>query len=854
MFEFKLALKYLMKNNKESVLIIACIAVAITLILGVDIGSNSIQLNQIDMAREIAGYYDGTLKTNSKGNIEKLKQINGVYNVNTVKDLGKFIPKDGLISKLYTYNENYLKALNYKLVSGRLPKNEGEIVVDKKIFEKSNEGNILNKSIYATNKIDYKANGEEKIYSKKNKYKVVGVISKEEQYYTTGNEEAMGGAELFTFVKVNESSIPKKLLNYDTVFNLKGVNPENIDVKFSKLREDYNPKLDSSVDIRQDTRSGISSNEYLDSTLRHFKDQQDNNQVQSKIFVIVIAAFTIVNFFNIILTKLITQIGYLRVIGMSNKKVIKFYLIQISILFSVGSIIGFISSIIFARYAMSTIVTLKMFDISDFSKIKLNIPYFIVFKALAIVLFILLITVVIPVLKSLRKYPIDIINNTDKIRYKTKYNKKIIKTLLKNNLLRNKIKTLVSIVVISFSGIMVIDGFDTNLNYIHNQIDQYSSYSPHKYNYFIRPDFNATQNIEKVSDTDISKIKSIDGVKDLKVQNNAKGILITEKGKVSKIYMDEYGDTGSSLNTQDVDSLIEGMKDIDKLNEFVKEGDIKSLNDSTGDYINIAVCNNFYYIKDTIYKPVVKDLKLGDILNFKITTTDTDGNYYHKDLKFRVSVILDDDYSRKSETNFVDPIVLMNFDNFNKITNGFYNQEVFFNSKEKSYKTVSKLLENIKEKNKYLYIYNGQDHKLEFRINFPMIISLLVFVSALFNMYMTISLNISNNLREFSILRAIGLNKKSLKKLVVWESVSYALLGSLVATIVIAIKQLKYIKYVKETFITHIGMDIKINDIYMSPKEAIIFMVIIILFAFLVGYIKAKSIDKINIIDGINEN
>ncbi|MDU5021919.1 MAG: ABC transporter permease, partial [Clostridiales bacterium] len=446
--------------------------------------------------------------------------------------------------------------------------------------------------------------------------------------------------------------------------------------------------------------------------------------------------------------------GYLRVIGMSNKKVIKFYLIQIAILFSVGSMIGFISSIIFARYAMSTIVTLKMFDISDFSKIKLNIPYFIVFKALAIVLFILLITVIIPVLKSLRKYPIDIINNTDKIRYKTKYNKKITKTLLKNNLLRNKIKTLVSIVVISFSGIMVIDGFDTNLNYIHKQIDQYSSYSPHKYNYFIKPDFNATESIEKVSDTDISKIKSIDGVKDLKVQNDARGILITEKGKVSKIYMYEYGDTGSSLNTQDVDFVIEGMKDIDKLNEFVTEGDIKSLNDSTGDYINIAVCNNFYYIKDAIYKPVVKDLKLGDILNFKIKTTDTDGNYYHKDLKFRVSVILDDDYSRKSETNFVDPIVLMNFDNFNKITNGFYNQEVFFNSKEKSYKTVSNLLENIKEKNKYLYIYNGQDHKLEFRITFPIIISLLVFVSALFNMYMTISLNISNNLREFSILRA----------------------------------------------------------------------------------------------------
>lgn len=854
MFEFKLALKYLMKNKKESISIIACIVVAITLILGVDIGSNSVQLNQIDMAREIAGYYDGTLKTNSKENIERLKQINGVYNVNTVENLGEFIPKDGLTSNLYSYNENYLKSLNYKLVSGRLPKNNGEIVVDKKIFEKSHEDNILNKNIYAIDKIEYKVNGEEKIYSKKNKYKVVGVISKEEQYYTTGNEEVMGGAELFTFVKTDEGSIPKELLKYDTVFNLKGVNPEHLDAKFSKLREEYNPKLDSSVDIRRDTRSEIYSNEYLDSTLRLFKDQQNNNEVQSKIFIIVIAAFTIVNFFNIILTKLTTQIGSLRVIGMSNKKVIKFYLIQIAILFILGSIIGFISSIIFARYAMSTIMTMNMFDISDFSKVKLNIPYFIVFKALAIVLFILLITVLVPVLKSLRKYPIDIINSTDKVRYKTKYNRKITRTLLKSNLLRKKTKTLVSVIVISFSGIMVIDGLDTNLDYIHDQIDEYSSYSPNKYNYFIRPEFNTNESIEKVSDTDISKIENIDGVKDLKVQNYNRGFLITEKDKVSKNYMDEYGDKDSSLSTQDVYSIIEGMKDIDKLNEFVKEGDIKSLNDLNSDYINIAICNSFYSIKDANFKPVVKDLKLGDILSFKVMTTGTDGNYYYKYFKCRVSVILDDDYYRKNQMNFVDLRVFMSLDNFNKITNGFYNQEVFFNAKEESYQTINKLLENVKENNKYLYVYDGQEHKPEFRITFPVIIFLLVFVSALFNMYITISSNINNNLREFSILRAIGLNKKSLKKLVVLESITYALLGSLIATIVIAIKQLKYIKYIKEVFINQDGMDIKIKAIYMPPKEAIIFTLIIVLFAFLVGYMKAKSIDKINIIDGINEN
>lgn len=854
MFEFKLALKYLMKNKKQSISIIACIVVAIALILGVDIGSNSIQLNQIDMAREIAGYYDGTLITNSKQNIEKLKKIDGVYNVNPVEDLGQIIPKDGLTSKLYTYNKSYLKAFNYKLVSGRLPKNNGEIVVDKTIFEKSSEKNILNKSIDSINKIEYKVDGEEKIYSKKNKYKVVGVIAKEEKYYTTGNDEAIGGADLFTFVKIDERSIPKDLQKYNIVFNLKGVDPENLDAKFSKLRQEYNPKLDSSVDIRQDTRSGISSNGYLDATLRLFKDQQANNEVQSKIFIIIIAAFTIVNFFNIILTKLTTQIGSLRVIGMSNKKVIKFYLIQIAILFTIGSIIGFISSIIFARYAMCTIITLNMFDISDFSKVKLNIPYFIVFKALMIVLFILLITVLIPVLKSLRKYPIDIINSTDKIKYKTKHNSKITKTLLKNNLLRKKIKTLISVIVIAFSGIMVIQRIATNLDYINEQVDKQSFYAPRKYNYIIRPCFNTDESIQKVSDKDISNIKNIDGVTDLRIDSYARQNLVVNNDRLSKIYMDEFGDKESSINTQDANSLIEGMKDVNKLSEFVKEGDIKSLNNLNNEYINIAICNSFYYMKDSIYKPVIKDLKLGDILSFKVITTDDDGNYYHKDYKCKVSAILDYDYNMKYETNVFGPRVVMNFDNFSKITNGFYNQKVFFNAKKESYKSVDKLLDNVKKNNKYLHVYNGQEHKREFKIDYTMIISLLVFISALFNMYITISLNINNNIKEFSILRAMGLNKKSLKKLVVLESITYALLGSLAAVIVIAINDFKYIKYIKETMIDHFGMDIKIKSIYMPPKEAIIFTAIIVLFAFLVGYMKAKSIDKINIIDGINEN
>ena len=77
-------------------------------------------------------------------------------------------------------------------------------------------------------------------------------------------------------------------------------------------------------------------------------------------------------------------------------------------------------------------------------------------------------------------------------------------------------------------------------------------------------------------------------------------------------------------------------------------------------------------------------------------------------------------------------------------------------------------------------------------------IMLLVLFSALFNIYITISLNINNNVKEFSILRAIGISKKSLKKLIVYESIIYAFLGSIVSIIFISIEDLRYIKYIKE--------------------------------------------------------
>ncbi|MEN2258576.1 hypothetical protein AAIB48_12845 [Paraclostridium benzoelyticum] len=272
LFELKLALMYLRKNKKESITIIASIVVAITLILGIDIIGDSMSINQIIQAKEVAGNYDGTLTSNNKESVEKLKKVDEVYNVSTVKDLGEFILQDGLKSKLYSFDKNYLKDVNYAFVSGRYPKNEHEIIIDSKLLGKYDKENILNKSISGVNKIDYKLDETNEIYSKKDNYKVVGVISKVEDYYN------LEDIELDSFVGDSKNIIPDKFITYSTIYNVKGINEHNIDQKFNEIRKKYDPSSDYTIDIRKDGQSDVSSNQYLDAALRLYGAFQQENQ------------------------------------------------------------------------------------------------------------------------------------------------------------------------------------------------------------------------------------------------------------------------------------------------------------------------------------------------------------------------------------------------------------------------------------------------------------------------------------------------------------------------------------------------------------------------------------------------
>lgn len=852
MFEFKLALKYLKKNKKESITIISCIVVAITLILGVDIIGDSISINQINQAKEVAGYYDGTLVSNNKENSEKLKSVDGVYNISTVKNLGEIIIPGGLKSTLYSFNENYLKSLNYNLISGRYPKDEHEIIIDSKLLGKNDTKNILNKNISVLNKIEYKLDGIRKIYSKKGNFKVVGIVSKVDSYYN------LKDAKIDSFIGSNKSIIPEKFITYSTIYNIRGINETNIDQKFSDIRKKYNPSTDNTIDIRQDTQSGMASNEYLDSALRLYGDFQQENQKELKILVAITSALTIFNFFNIIISKLINQIGYLRVVGMSNKKITRFYLIQMLILFVIGSIIGFITSMVFARYSMGVFVTFNLFNISNFSKVKLIISPFIVFKSLLITLFTLLISISLPIIKSLKKYPMDLINKSDKVKYKTTKNGKLLNTLLKNNLLRSKSKTIISIAIIAFSGFVCISYTSSNMKNFNKQLRGNLLGCKKEYDYMIRPYENADGGINKLSIKEIYNLKKYEGIKDFSLLGYTTGFISVPKNDLNKSFLNI--DPIKSNNKGNIETmvLLSGIDNYNKLNKYVNEGSLKEVNKQGNKLINVAICNEDYISDSRKMEKIIKNLKIGDIFEFKVTSKKDNGEFKYETYKCRVNAILDGSLQLHNgmEDYGLSLGMYMNLNTLKSITDNNYIQEVNFNIDGNGNNQLDKLVDNIDKKYNFIKVttINSKTKDVGSHFSRTVILGGTLLIAALFNIYTTVSININNNISEFSILRAIGLKKKYLKKLVIYEALFYGFVGSTVGVALACIKEFKLMHGLKKTYAQTLGVNLKTSNIYIPPKEILIFMAISIIASILIGYFKSKLIDKIEIIEGINEN
>lgn len=304
--------------------------------------------------------------------------------------------------------------------------------------------------------------------------------------------------------------------------------------------------------------------------------------------------------------------------------------------------------------------------------------------------------------------------------------------------------------------------------------------------------------------------------------------------------------------------LLSGIDNYNKLNKYVNEGSLKEVNKQGDKLINVAICNEDYISDSRKMEKIIKNLKIGDIFEFKVTSKKDNGEFKYETYKCRVNAILDGSLQLHNgmEDYGLSLGMYMNLNTLKSITDNNYIQEVNFNIDGNGNNQLDKLVDNIDKKYNFIKVttINSKTKDVGSHFSRTVILGGTLLIAALFNIYTTVSININNNISEFSILRAIGLKKKYLKKLVIYEALFYGFVGSTVGVALACIKEFKLMHGLKKTYAQTLGVNLKTSNIYIPPKEILIFMAISIIASILIGYFKSKLIDKIEIIEGINEN
>ena len=553
--------------------------------------------------------------------------------------------------KPYAYIKGFTKEslnnLSIRLVSGRLPENDNEIVIpthlktNGRLNLKVNDtitlevGKRIDSTGYELDqnnpyqKSDADGNGEFLIETKTKTYKIVGTIERPatniENYTAPGytfityidNNKISGNVDVYArFTKDGTKNW------YETIANIMGVDP----VLFKKV---YNQEGYSNDDIEK--LSEQMENAYLIDVNKYLIDLETNPISSSSIsglgivvsivigIIVFTSVFCIKNSFDISITEKIKQYGMLRSVGATKKQIKRNVFYEATILGLIGIPLG----ILLGYLASYILIIISNYYLSDMIQASFKLEF--AFSIIAVLIAILLgiVTIYFSAFRSAKRAskvsPIDSIRNSANIKINPKKIKspKFIKKIFGmggeiafKNLKRNKKKyrtTVISIVVSVFVFI-ALSGF---MGLAFQQVDNELKVS----------DFNISLNA-KISDKDDYN-KFVETVKLDNIENYAL-LRYSEMSFIGTHYSKEYLDfLNIQQNEQDEEYIT-----VYAIGEQQYKKYIKSLGLNYDDIKDKAILlDKEYQVKaDESNKTSKKyirmfDFNVGDIIDSTITST-----------------------------------------------------------------------------------------------------------------------------------------------------------------------------------------------------------------------------------------
>ncbi len=506
----KLTLKNLQLNKKRTIVTIIGIILSVALITAVasiyTSGLKSlINFEIYEKGNFHIAYYDVPIN-----DLDIFNNNRAIQNINVTKNLGYAKINSKNDSKPYAFvkefTQNALDNLSVRLVEGRLPKNDNEIVIPTHL--KTNGRlelkvgseitlDIGNRINLDDNVILYQNNpfqGNEDIIDTTTKtYKIVGIIERPatniESYSAPG----------YTFITlINNKNLTEKVdvyanYNSDGLKNVYKLTANILGVDENLFAKYYNGTA-SNEEMEKYIHRELPKEKYKIDINSYLIDlETDPLGISSTGQLAIVAAivigiiiftsvFCIKNSFDISITEKIKQYGMLRSVGATRKQIKRNVFYEATILGIIGIPLGILSGLI-AAYIL---IIISNYYLSNSLATGLNLKFSISFLAIIIAIILGILTIYLSAFRSAKRAakisPIDSIRNSANIKINSKKIKspKFIQKLFGmggvisyKNLKRNKKKyrtTVISIIVSVFVFIALYSFMNMAFDSVENEL------------------------------------------------------------------------------------------------------------------------------------------------------------------------------------------------------------------------------------------------------------------------------------------------------------------------------------------------------------------------------------------------
>lgn len=830
----KLTIKNLKLNKKRSLGTIIGIILSVALICAVSNMVSSFRETLIQNAINESGYWHIRLYNVSNGKLKRLKLNKDIDNIYTISEDG-YAKLDTIKNeykpylKFYGMNKEAFNNLEFKLIKGRFPKDDNEIIISEHL-NKNGKANLkiddeitVNVGDRVTLEDDYVLNdsnpfdkGNEIIKNPNTKkYRVVGIIKRPDVSF----EPTSAPAYTTITTSTNED-------NFSVFISLKNPRDKN---SFVELLGAKNYDEVVNMGINNPRYDYTLNNELLRWEALKFSDSTFSmllSIAEVVIFIIIFTSiFCIRNSFAISTTEKMRMYGMLSSVGATKKQIKKSVLTEGFILGLIAIPIGIICGII-AVFVLLKIVNLFLGDFL-FNNID-GMVFKVSFIAIIISIILGFVTIYFSAISSAKKAskvsPIDNLRNTNDIKISSKKLKtpKLIKNVFKTggvlaykNLKRSKKKYRTTVVSLTVSIFVFISMF-TFINEGFKQSGNY--YQNYDYNYRIT--FNNNSSMDE-----INEIRNLDSVNASYLVYYAKPSILIDD--ISKINPKEPLECEYDKNDKCI-------KKYARLNVIL-------LDDSTFKSYVKKVKGNYDYLKD---KGILTDMYR--FYDNKSKKEYEDRIYTYKSGDTIDSKLLNED-NISIDIGLVSNIMPYGFENVysnggyivlnNKYFNNidYYGADLMIDSLD-----TEQLTNNILNMDGELNYYDmDEEAKAEKSIVIVISIFLYGFIGVITligvtNIFNTITSNMELRQKEFAMLKSVGMTKKEFNHMINLETLFYSskslIYGSILGII--------------GSYFVHRAFAGKIDTQFVLPYKAIL---ICILFVFIVVYMIMKySMNKIN--------